>query len=106
MRPKFFNQKRIGMKTVTLGVRFRLRTNRLRDEKAPLYLTITVNQKRCDIALKRDVKIADWHNIKGMAKPKTPELKELNSYLEQVRGKIVRHFQEMQLQDKLIMRKH
>jgi hypothetical protein len=31
----------------------------------------------------------DWNQGKGAAKPKTPALKQLNSYLEEVRAKVV-----------------
>jgi integrase len=90
------------MKTVSFSVRFTLRMNRAKEEKAPLYLIITVNNKRSEIALKQFVSLSDWNDAKGMAKTKNPALKNLNIYLEQVRSEVVQHFQEMQAQRKLI----
>jgi integrase len=90
------------MKTVSFSVRFTLRMNRAKEEKAPLYLIISVNNKRSEIALKQFVSLSDWSDAKGMAKAKNPALKNLNIYLEQVRSEVVQHFQEMQVQRKLI----
>src|SRR3954471_17501399 len=90
------------MRTATFSMRFKLRTTRARDEKAPLYLIISVNNKRSEIALKQFVSLSDWNDSKGMAKGKNPALKNLNTYLEQVRSEVVQYFQEMQAQRKLI----
>ena len=86
----------------TFSIRFRLRTNRIKGGKAPIYLAITVNKKRCDVALKHSIKTEDWHILKGLAKPRTPELKSLNYYLESVRSQILQYYQELQIQRKLI----
>jgi site-specific recombinase XerD len=42
----------------------------------------------------------DWNEIKGIAKPKNGELKQLNSYLEETRGKLVHHYRELVMQGK------
>jgi len=86
----------------SFGVHFIVRMNKAKDAKAPLYVRISVNQKRCEIALKRLVKVKDWNNAKGLAKPKNEDLKNLNNYLEQVRAQISGCFQELQLKKKLI----
>ena len=61
----------------TLAIRFKLRSDRTKDGKAPIYLSITVNKRKSDIALKQSIKPDDWHLIKGLAKSRTPELKAL-----------------------------
>lgn len=86
----------------TFGVHFIVRKNKTKNDKAPVYARIAINEKRCEIALKTWVNISDWNGAKGLAKPKTKELKLLNNYLEQVRFKITSHFQELQLEKKLI----
>ena len=84
---KLVNAKKNKMRTEnTFGVHFIVRMNKAKNGKAPIYARITVNQKRCELALKRLISSADWNSSKGLAKPKTDELRRLNSYLEQVRG--------------------
>lgn len=91
------------MRTVnSFGVHFIVRMNKAKNGEAPLYARISVNQKRCEIALKRWIKLSDWNGAKGLAKPKSTTLKQLNNYLEQVRGQISENFQELQLKKKLV----
>jgi len=47
--------------------------------------------------LKTYLQKEDWNALKGAAKPKNQELKELNSYLEEVRSKLVVHYQQLAL---------
>ena len=88
--------------TNSFGVHFIVRMNKAKDGKAPIYARISVNQKRTEIALKRWISLTDWNGAKGLAKPKTDELKLVNNYLEQVRGQISEHFRDLQLTKKLI----
>lgn len=91
------------MKTTnTLGITFYLKKCKARDGKAPIYLRITVDGRRCDVALKKDIEIKNWNNGKGIAKGKTDEIAHLNSYLEQLRSQVVVHYQDMQLKKKII----
>ena len=83
----------------TFGVHFTLRT-REQNGKNPVYARITVNKTRCELSLKHYLHKNDWNDIKGIAKPKNEELKQLNSYLEEVRGKLVRHYRELLMQEK------
>ena len=86
----------------TFGVHFIVRLSKAKNGKAPIYARITVNQKRCELALKRTISSNDWNGVKGLAKPKTDELRKLNSHLEQIRGRISEHYHELQMQKKLI----
>ena len=70
----------------TFGIHFILRMNKVKNGKAPLYARITVNASRIEVSLKTLVEISDWNPSKGLAKPKNEKAKELNSFLEQVRG--------------------
>ena len=83
----------------TFGVHFTLCT-REQDGKQPVYARITVNKTRCELSLKHCLHKKDWSLIKGIAKPKNDELKQLNSFLEEVRGKLVRHYRELLMQGK------
>ena len=68
--------------------------------KQPIYARITVNKTRSELSLKHSLPKKDWNEIKGIARPKNEELKQLNSYLEEVRGKLVRHYRELLMQGK------
>jgi len=83
----------------TFGVHYTLRQNRPVNGKFPIYVRITVNKSRCELALKSYLYKDDWNTMKGAAKPKSQELKELNSYLEEVRSKLVVHYQQLELKD-------
>lgn len=89
------------MRTIdTFGVQFMLRTSRLQNGKYPVYARITVNKSRCELALKQNLQPAEWNNAKGMAKPKNDTLRQFNSYLEEVRGKLARHYRDLLMEGK------
>lgn len=62
-----------------------------------IYARIVVNGSRCELALKQIIDKKDWNADKGAARPTTPALKRLNSHLEEVRAKLVSHYQELAL---------
>jgi site-specific recombinase XerD len=86
----------------TFGIHFILRMNKVKNGKAPLYARITVNTSRIEVSLKTLVETADWNSSKGLAKPKNEKAKELNSFLEQVRGQFADCYKQLQLQKKII----
>ena len=54
--------------TSTLGVLFFIRKERANDDKkAAVYLRITVNGKRAELSIKREVKIKKWNSKGGCA---------------------------------------
>ena len=59
------------------------------DGKSPVYVRIVVNKSRCELALKCYLKKEDWNAARGLARPKNDELKQLNTYLEDVRARII-----------------
>jgi hypothetical protein len=86
----------------TFGIHFILRMNKVKNGKAPLYARITVNASRIEVSLKTLVEISDWNPSKGLAKLKNEKAKELNSFLEQVRGQFADCYKQLQLQKKII----
>jgi len=84
----------------TFGVHFILRPTPKGNHA--VYVRIVVNRTRCELGLKQAVDKNDWNSDKGAARPKTPALKQLNTYLEEVRAKIVSHYQQLALGDDLI----
>ena len=85
------------MSSSTFGVHFVLRSNKPQLGKLPVYARITVNGTRCELALKEYLSPTDWNSGKGIAQPKNKALKQFNSYLEEVRGKLARHYRELQM---------
>src|SRR3984957_10137670 len=86
----------------TFGVHFVLRQNKLTDKIYTIYVRIVVNKTRCELALKQWAKKEDWNSSRGMAKAKSEELVELNSYLEKIRGKIASHYRALDLDDNIL----
>ncbi|TDH18481.1 site-specific integrase [Segetibacter sp. 3557_3] len=83
----------------TFGVHFILRHNRELNGKVPIYLRITVNKTRVELALKRYMQASDWNDVKGCAKPKREEFIFLNTYLEELRSKLVIYYQQLTLRE-------
>jgi site-specific recombinase XerD len=84
----------------TFGVHFVLRTSRTsNDDKFPVYARIVVNATRCEFSMKHSISKADWNFGKGEAKTKNAELRAFNSYLQEMQGKIHRHYRDVQLED-------
>lgn len=86
----------------TFGVHFILRMNKEKNGIAPIYVRISVNGARIEMSLKKKIKVSDWHPSRGMAKNSNADLKILNGFLEQVRGILAGHYQEMVMAKKLI----
>ncbi len=84
----------------TFGVHFVLRTSRASDDdKFPVYARIVVNATRCEFSMKQSLSKADWNFGKGEAKTRNAELRAFNSYMQEMQGKIHRHYRDLQLED-------
>lgn len=88
--------------TNTYGIRFIIRINKAKEELAPIYARITVDARRLEISLKHWINPVDWDPVKGKAKGNNEQAKSLNHYLEEVRTRLMEHYQELQLQKQLI----
>ncbi|HSU51966.1 MAG TPA: site-specific integrase [Segetibacter sp.] len=89
-------------KANTFSVIFRLRKERLNEEKFPIYVRVTINGKRIELATKQKIKLEDWNDQKGMAKTKREEFKVLNNYLEQMRASFVECYRDMTIRKQVI----
>jgi site-specific recombinase XerD len=89
-------------KANTFSVIFRLRKERLNEERFPIYARITIDGKRIELAMKQKIKLEDWNDQKGMAKTKKEEFKILNNYLEQMRASFVECYRDMLIRKKVI----
>lgn len=79
----------------TFGVHFVLRSNKVVYGTAPIYARITVNTARIEISVKKRIQINNGNAGRGLAKAKTPDLNQLNSYLEQIRAQITTCYQDL-----------
>src|SRR5687768_7865814 len=86
----------------SFGIHFILRMNKVKDGKAPVYARIVVNKSRCEISLKRIIDVRDWNESRGLARPKSIDLKLLNNYLEEVRGQLIDCYRQLHLEKKLL----
>lgn len=81
--------------TATFGVHFVIRRNKIKDGHAPIFARITVNNQRCEVSIKRWIRVRDWDDEKGRVKSLKNEYKNLNSFLEQARTILVEHYQDL-----------
>ena len=71
------------------------RTQLRKNLEAPVFLRITVNGDRADIATKRTVHPDQWISAKGCARPITQSGKELNQFLDSLRIHVYHCFQDL-----------
>lgn len=88
--------------TDSFGIHFILRMNKAKNGNAPVYARISVNGERIEMSLRKNIKIVDWNNSKGLARPKNDALKLLNNHLEQVRCLLTSHYQEFIVNKELV----
>jgi integrase len=86
----------------TFGVFFYLRKYKAVDGLAPIYARITVDGKRADVSVKRNINEKNWCGTRGLAKGNKEETLSLNIFLEQLRSEFVATYQKMLLSKKLI----
>jgi Arm DNA-binding domain len=85
----------------TFGVHFVLRVSGTgENDKFPVYARIPVNGTICEFSMKQAISKKDWNVGKGEAKPKNPDLRAFNSYLQETQGKLARHYRELQIEDR------
>jgi len=78
------------------------RTKALKDGSIPVYARITINGKITEFGLQRNVGPNDWDGKKGKAIPNSKQNKELNNYLEAIKGNIFINKRELEEQGKIL----
>ncbi|MBN8836348.1 MAG: site-specific integrase [Sphingobacteriia bacterium] len=73
----------------TFTILFWVKRNKIKNGKAPLYARVTVNGKRSEIAVHRDVPILQWDNTSQTLLGKTAEAKEINNHLAIIKAKLL-----------------
>ena len=62
---------------------------------APLMVRITINGKSAPFSLKAEAKPDDWDTQAGRLRGRTKEASDLNTYIDEVRSKIRKHYREL-----------
>jgi site-specific recombinase XerD len=91
------------VKNQTLSFLFYLRKDALNDKgQAPIHLRITVDGQRSTVTTNRFIAETKWDAGAGKAKGNTQTIKELNAYLESMKGSILAHQRDLLDHDKAI----
>ncbi len=70
--------------------------------EAPIYARITVNGKRSEFSIKRKVTITKWNAAAGKMKGTTIKVRELNTYMDKIRYRIIQIQENLLAQNKPI----
>ncbi len=86
----------------TFNIHFWLKTAKNKGDFAPIYARVTVDGKRAEISLKRQTKVTYWNTKSKKTTSRTPEGKELNAYLDQVKAKLLLCYKQLSSDFKLV----
>ncbi|WP_215222758.1 site-specific integrase [Echinicola shivajiensis] len=87
----------------TLGIQFITRKNKaMEGGKVPVHCRITVDGKRVEISVKKEIEWGLWDHGKGKVKGNNPESRTFNSFLEHFRAQILESYQELFVEKKNI----
>src|SRR5680860_158807 len=89
----------------TLGVIFFTRKKRNDPEKLDIYVRITVNKKRAEFSIKRDIAVCNWNIFRCRAKETNQNLILLNTYLDDVYAEVLNAHKQLHSERKLITAK-
>jgi len=80
----------------TLSILFYLRRDKeTKENQAPIYMRITVNGKRAEMATFRYIEPKRWNKEAGYVKGTKQEIKELNEYLDILRSRVYQAQREL-----------
>ena len=87
----------------TLAILFYLRNDKARSvTEVPIYLRITVNGKRAEMAIHRYIDPQKWNRSGGFAKGSKQEFKNLNEFLDLQRSKVYKAQRELIEENKAV----
>ncbi|UII76259.1 site-specific integrase [Flagellimonas sp. HMM57] len=86
----------------TFTIIFFTRKSRSNPKQLSIYVRITVEGKRAEISLKRNVHVIQWDSTKTKGKGNTEKIRILNAYLNQVYTKLLQCHKELLGEDKII----
>ncbi len=86
----------------TFSILIWINASRAKNNEAELFARITVNQRRVNISLKRKIDIDTWDIHKARVKGNSENARIINKYIDQVKAKLFKAYQDLNIQDKLI----
>src|SRR5688572_31132224 len=86
----------------TFNLLFHILLSKMKGGKAPIYLRITIDKKRVEIAIKRTIEPDKWNIHRGYASGSSDSVKSLNAYIDIVRSKIYENHKNLLQDDKPI----
>lgn len=81
---------------------FRLNMKRVKNDSIAIYLRITVDSKRAELATKHFIHPKKWNQRRQCAIGETEDVKEINKQLFIIRGDVQKHYNRMVALDKTI----
>ncbi|MDX8338763.1 site-specific integrase [Draconibacterium sp. IB214405] len=82
------------IKNFTVGFQLK-RNKKRRDGKAPIYLRVTVNGKRIEVATRRAVNVDNWDNSQQRIRGRSENARVLNSYLSGLETDVLRYYNKL-----------
>jgi len=86
----------------SFSIHFWLNLAKKKNNVAPIYARVTVDGKRAEISLKRDVSVTYWDPQTKRVKPRIPEGLHLNPYLDQVYTDLLECHKQLSSEFKLV----
>jgi integrase/recombinase XerD len=100
------NQNSIHKSATThrFSILFWLDKRRLKSltDPAPIFVRITVDGKRADISIKRNIVPNLWNSEKGLVKGQSNDARSINHYIEQIRTQLFEIYREMLAKHQLV----
>jgi site-specific recombinase XerD len=85
----------------TFGLLFYLKKSKVDAQgKAPIYLRITIEGKRCEISTKRTIELSKWSKEANRVIGRTEDIRELNAYLDSLTTKVYQSQRDLIQDDK------
>ncbi len=76
----------------TFAILFWLNSQRAKNEKAPIYLRLTINKKRVEIATHQKVLAQNWDQRAQRVKGRLEEAQRINRHLDIMQSDIHKHY--------------
>jgi hypothetical protein len=89
--------------TNKFGIHFKIRSERIKDGKAPVFVGLAVDGKKAYIALKNfQAEIAHWNIDQGCGKTTSKQGRQINNYLDEIRLIFKSHYKDLELSGRKI----
>src|ERR1700733_8085308 len=89
--------------TNKFGIHFKIRSERIKDGKAPVFVGLAVNGNKAYIALKNfQAEIAHWNIDQGCGKTTSKQGRQINNYLDEIRLIFKSHYKDLELSGRKI----